>query len=90
MPKSQIQTELNIILIAQAQKKQEIQIPSSNQEKDPDETICDICLDECSKGYKKKPLKCEHNFCHECYINYLTERIEKNEVRYIFLLFSRC
>lgn len=43
--------------------------------------FCNICCEEVHENDIKGPLACKHSFCHECYINYLKEKISTNDVK---------
>ena len=44
------------------------------------EFTCPICYSSQPSDLKRHPLKCEHEFCLECYFFYLEEKIQKNDV----------
>lgn len=52
---------------------------------------CEICEEFLSKKETKENiLPCKHLFCSECYLNYLKENIEKNNVYSIKCMESKC
>jgi len=66
----------------------------ANNDKD-DETIekkdCSICDGQLTgKEMKRNYLSCEHYFCSECYLNYLKEKIESNQVGFIKCMQKEC
>ena len=53
--------------------------------------ICDICGDEITKKDKKNNyLNCKHFFCSDCYLHYLKNKIEINEVGSITCMNKDC
>jgi len=47
------------------------------------EFTCPICYNTQPSDLKRHPLKCEHEFCLECYFFYLEEKILKNDVNIV-------
>ena len=68
---------------------------ANNDDDNDDEKIekkdCGICENELTrKEMKKNSLPCKHYFCCDCYLNYLKEKIESNQVGSIKCMQKGC
>jgi len=68
--------------VAENKNSVDLNKPNSSRETiKKEETLqCDICCEDVAVSNLKKPLTCNHSFCNECYIHYLTEKIDTNQV----------
>ena len=70
----------------------ELNIDDQNKDKKSESSvICELCMENITKEEEEKNfLLCKHMFCSDCYLNYLKEKINNNQVSKITCLEHTC
>ena len=70
----------------------ELNIDDQNEDKKSESSvICELCMENITKEEEEKNfLLCKHMFCSDCYLNYLKEKINNNQVSKITCLEHTC
>ena len=75
-------------------KNKDIELTINEQNKDKkyeNPVSCELCMEDLTKEEEEKnSLLCNHMFCSDCYLNYLKEKINNNQVSKITCLQHTC
>ena len=73
-------------------KDLELNIVNQSEDKKSENSVfCSLCMEDITKEEEEKNfLLCKHMFCSDCYLNYLKEKINNNQVSKITCLEHTC